>query len=108
LDGLAKWLGERSITEMINKARDRNGWRYMTANICRLDDDIQLSKTITFCNMTGCSSTTLHGILTSKYRQVRYRQLQVEKKDVYKQNWSVEGRHEQLKLIVIVTALSSI
>ena len=35
LDGLTKWLGERSITEMINKARDRNGWRYMTANVCR-------------------------------------------------------------------------
>jgi hypothetical protein len=27
---------ERSITKMINKGRDRNGWRYMTANICRL------------------------------------------------------------------------
>jgi hypothetical protein len=36
LDGLANWLGERSITEMINKARDRNGWRCMTANVCRL------------------------------------------------------------------------
>ena len=35
LDSLANWLGERSITEMINKARDRNGWRYMTANVCR-------------------------------------------------------------------------
>jgi hypothetical protein len=36
LDGLARCLGERSITEMINKARDRNGWRYMTVNVCRL------------------------------------------------------------------------
>jgi hypothetical protein len=36
LDGLAKCLGERSITEMINKAKDRNGWRYMTANVCKL------------------------------------------------------------------------
>ena len=35
-DGLANWLGKRSITEMVNKARDRNGWRYMTANVCRL------------------------------------------------------------------------
>jgi hypothetical protein len=35
LDALANWLGERSIKEMINKARDRNGWRYMTANVCR-------------------------------------------------------------------------
>ena len=36
LDGLANWLGESSITEMIDKARDRNGWRYMTANVYRL------------------------------------------------------------------------
>jgi hypothetical protein len=36
-EGLANCLGERSITEMINKARDRNGWRYRTANVCRLD-----------------------------------------------------------------------
>jgi hypothetical protein len=35
-DGLTNWLGERSITGMINKARDRNGWRYMTTNVCRL------------------------------------------------------------------------
>jgi hypothetical protein len=33
---LASCLGERSITEIIKKTRDRNGWRYMTANICRL------------------------------------------------------------------------
>ena len=36
LDGLANWLGERSITEMIDKTRNRNEWRYMTANVCRL------------------------------------------------------------------------
>jgi ribosomal 50S subunit-associated protein YjgA (DUF615 family) len=35
LDGLAVWLGENSITEMINKAKDRNKWRYMTANVYR-------------------------------------------------------------------------
>jgi hypothetical protein len=35
-DGLSNWLGERSITEMINKAGDRNGWRCMTANVCIL------------------------------------------------------------------------
>jgi hypothetical protein len=35
LDGLANWLGEESVTEMINKARDRNGWRYMTTDVCR-------------------------------------------------------------------------
>jgi hypothetical protein len=35
LDGLANYLGEKVITEMINKANDRNGWRYMTANVCR-------------------------------------------------------------------------
>jgi hypothetical protein len=35
LEGLANWLEEWSITEMINKAMDRNGWRYMTANFCR-------------------------------------------------------------------------
>jgi hypothetical protein len=35
LDGLANWLGVKSITEMINKTRDRNGWRYMTTNVCR-------------------------------------------------------------------------
>jgi uncharacterized iron-regulated protein len=34
LDGLTNWLGMKSITEMINKTRDRNGWRYMTANVC--------------------------------------------------------------------------
>jgi hypothetical protein len=35
LDGLAVWLGEKSITEMINKAKDRNKWKYMTANVYR-------------------------------------------------------------------------
>jgi hypothetical protein len=35
LNGLANWLGKKSITEMINKARDRNLWRYITANVCR-------------------------------------------------------------------------
>jgi hypothetical protein len=38
LDDLANWLGERASTEMIDKARNRNrnGWRYMIANVCRL------------------------------------------------------------------------
>jgi hypothetical protein len=35
LDGLANWLGEKSITEMTNKAKDMSGWRYMTANVYR-------------------------------------------------------------------------
>jgi hypothetical protein len=26
LDGLAVWLGEKAIADMINKAKDRNGW----------------------------------------------------------------------------------
>jgi hypothetical protein len=33
LDGLTNWLEEKSITEKIDKAKDRNGWRYMTTNV---------------------------------------------------------------------------
>jgi hypothetical protein len=41
LDGLANWLAQKSITEMINKAKDRNGLKYMTVNVYRQahDDD---------------------------------------------------------------------
>jgi hypothetical protein len=35
LEGLAVWLGEKSIMDMINKAKDWNRWRYMTANVYR-------------------------------------------------------------------------
>jgi hypothetical protein len=35
LDGLANWLEEKSIIEIINKARDRYGLIYMAVNVCR-------------------------------------------------------------------------
>ena len=35
LDSLTKWHGRGSNTELINCTRDRNMWRYMTANVCR-------------------------------------------------------------------------
>jgi hypothetical protein len=31
--GCSGSLGEKSITEIINKAKDRNRWKYMTANV---------------------------------------------------------------------------
>jgi hypothetical protein len=65
LDGLAHWRGEKLITEMINKAKDRNGWPYIIAiSVGRAhdddyDDDIYIYITLIFMNkkVYVCSRT---------------------------------------------------
>jgi ribosomal protein L12E/L44/L45/RPP1/RPP2 len=40
IDGLANWLEGKSIKEIVNKAKDSNGWRSMAANVAdKADDD---------------------------------------------------------------------